>query len=73
MGVKQVKTKVENSARNEWDKVKLVQNFKPEYRTIRSGTVPIINSIKSVFWQAADNKLKMIRNRINSQQIVSQV
>ena len=98
LGVKQVKTKVENSARNEWEKVRLVQNFKPEYRTIRSGTVPIINSIKSVFWQAADkgfkhttpnskfnlpkftkwksiqdDKLKMIRNRINSQQTVSQV
>ena len=58
LGINQVKAKVENSAKNEWEKVKLVQNFKPEYRTVRTGTVPIINSTKSLFWQAADTGLK---------------
>ena len=51
LNIKQIKPKVENAAKNEWDKVQLVQNFRPKFRSARSGNVLIVDSIKSHFWK----------------------
>ena len=55
LNIKMVREKVENAASNEWQKVDLVKNFTPKRRRSRSGEVPIIDSVKSLFWNAANS------------------
>ena len=51
LNIKKIKVKVENAAKNEWDKVQIVQNYTPSFRAARSGQVLIVDSIKSHFWK----------------------
>ena len=57
LNIKTVKQKVINAAKNEWEKVDLVREFTPGKRRIRSGEVPVIDSIKSHFWQVSNTEL----------------
>ena len=63
LNIKMVKDKVENAAENEWQKVDLVKNFSPQRRRSRSGEVPIIDSVKSLFWNAANSAELNTSNR----------
>ena len=51
LGIRSVESKIKKVAWNEWQKVRGLENFKPESRSSRQGEIFIINSIKSNFWQ----------------------
>ena len=63
LNIKTVKHKVNNAAKNEWEKVDLVKNFTPGKRRIRSGEVPVIDSIKAHFWQIANSELQDVQSK----------